>query len=479
MKRFTLSALSLFTGIVLYAQSQLTNSGNFYIHPGASVSFFGNFANDGTLSDSGTVVNFTGTANQVISGSAATNFKNMVINNASGVSLQRSVTVNNSLTLTAGPLQLNSNTLTIAKSAAGSIARTSGYIVSEQTNNSGKISWNIGTGTGAHTYPFGTASGVYIPFVLNLTAGNIGNVIVSTYPTAANNMPYPSSPDIVTGVNDINGNNNSSNTVDRFWQINKDGVSGTATLTFTAAMSEIGSISGLVAQRWNTTNQDWDQPLPGQTGTAVSATVPGVSSFSPWTMSGNGAPLPIELLNFNATVVNNDHVDLNWETRTEINNDYFTIEKTIDGLHFETVAIVDGAGTSSQQLFYAENDAHPYTGISYYRLKQTDVNGLASYSPFVAVEITVARNFSASVFPNPSEGPVSISLSGAGETVLTLTIIDAQGNQVHEKQFASTTGDAVFSIQPDQPLAPGLYQLVIRGNDIYYTSKLIISGNPR
>jgi hypothetical protein len=164
------------------------------------------------------------------------------------------------------------------------------------------------------------------------------------------------------------GSDNSANTVNRFWQIDKDGVSGTATLTFTATSTEVGSILIPTAQRHESSTNKWQTPLSGQTNTATSATVPGVSTFSPWTLSSSAALLPIQLVSFNA-VYTNPFVSLTWLTESEINSDYFTIERTTDESTFETVGQVKAAGQSIKTLNYQATDKNPSEGLSYYRLK--------------------------------------------------------------------------------------------------------------
>ena len=96
------------------------------------------------------------------------------------------------------------------------------------------------------------------------------------------------------------------------------------------------------------------------------------------------APLPISLLHFNAQP-NGSKVDVTWITASEINNDFFTIEKSTDGADFTPIAVVDGAGNSSSALNYFYPDYNPVHGVSYYRLKQTDFDGQYSYSPVVMV----------------------------------------------------------------------------------------------
>ena len=108
------------------------------------------------------------------------------------------------------------------------------------------------------------------------------------------------------------------------------------------------------------------------------------------------APLPIELVSFTAKAAGNE-VSLEWVTASERENDYFTIERSRDGQNFEEVVRVDGAGNSTSLISYEEVDALPFTGQSYYRLRQTDYNGATTVSPIQAVSIEAVLV----VYPNP------------------------------------------------------------------------------
>jgi len=130
-------------------------------------------------------------------------------------------------------------------------------------------------------------------------------------------------------------------------------------------------------------------------------------SFGNFTIGSNGGgnALPIKLLSFDAQK-NGDVVDLSWVTAEEINNDFFTIERSVDGQVFEELTQVQGAGTSSESRSYSTIDNDPLSGTSYYRLKQTDFNGQYEYFPMVAVDfentvstVSVVENLT--VGPNP------------------------------------------------------------------------------
>jgi len=475
MKKTNTQIALLLISFYASSQDQLTNSGNLKMHPGASMIFWGSLNNNGSFTDAGQTMTFNGSSAQSITGTSTLTLSNVTINNSAGVTMQQDVIIANTLTLTSGPLNLNSKTLTINNNSSTAISRTSGYIVSEQTNNSGKVKWNIASVVGSHVYPFGTASGTYIPFTLNLTAGNIGNVTISTYPTPANNTPYPTTPVSVTNLNNAAGNDNSANVVDRFWQIDKDGAGGTATITFVASSSEIGSITNLIAQRWNSSTNNWEIPLSPQTNTATSVTVSGVTNFSPWTLSGNYSPLPIELISFDAKP-NGNIVDLMWCTATEINNDYFSVERSIDGITFESIVEKKGAGNSSQKINYAAIDDKPFGGITYYRLKQTDFDGKYSYSKSVPVEFNNGKT-AFNIYPNPVKAGESprINFNFQEEKEVLVILYTTTGELVYSKVIIVSKGNGpILAIDRSDILAPGIYFISATSNNDIYSEKLVI-----
>jgi hypothetical protein len=149
------------------------------------------------------------------------------------------------------------------------------------------------------------------------------------------------------------------------------------------------------------------------TGSITSTSSPSLfNSFSTFTLGdkiNGGNVLPIGLLSFSA-VPDNSQVDVQWTTATESNNSFFTVERSKDEVNFDSIARVATEapdGTSSTPLNYSAVDPHPYTGVSYYRLKQTDLDGNASYSNIIPVNFVQKLSFS--VYPNPSKGALYIT----------------------------------------------------------------------
>jgi hypothetical protein len=469
MKKILLSIALMIVCTLAGAQAQFTNTGNFQTFPGATLAFFGDFVNTGTFTDAAQSIIFKGGASQIITGSSALTFNNLVWDNAAGVSLQSDININGTLMLTAGKVDLNSRLLTVLSALPAAVTRTSGYILSDKTNNASKMRWAIGTNTAAHVFPFGTSTGVYIPVTVQLTAGNLGNVTVSTYPTAANNTPYPTVPVAVTNMN-RQGTDNSANVVDRFWQIDKDGVTATATLTFQAAPAEIGSITLLRAQRWNSTTSTWELPLAGQTANATGVTVPGVTNFSPWTLSGNDLPLPVELITFTAVGIET-RVETNWITATERNNDYFTIQRSKDGTGFVDIGTVAAGphGHSVQEYSYTDYD--PFPGKSYYRLKQTDLDGTVEFLDVKMVRLDDLLP-GLKVYPNPVEnGKLSIDFKDPLEDNTLITISDLVGKVIFRSVV--TAGTRFYPV--DLANAPtGVYVLRTSGEENSAGLKIIL-----
>ncbi len=465
-------AMLLWAGYA-HGQGQMTNQGNLKLHTGAQVGLYGNFANNGTFTDSSQAVSFNGTA--VISGSAATVFRNLNLNNSAMLTLNRSVTINNAIALASGTLMLNGHTLHIAQGVAGAITRTSGYIVSEETNNTGTVSWNIGNNANSFVFPFATASGEYIPLTVQLTSGDIGTVNVSTYPSSGFRLPLPYSPTAVTHLNNEEGVDNSTNVVRRYWQIDKNGPSGTANITFTATTMEMNGLQGVAAQRWNSSNQVWDAPKTGQASGSNGATVYGVSEFSPWILATgfSGTSLPIELISFNAEPIGND-VQLDWVTAMELDNDYFTLERSKDGVNFAEVAQIDGAGLSLNDIAYRYIDTAAYKGLSYYRLKQTDFDGTYKYSGLRAVTIATAEVVQQmQVFPNPVSGNrLYINLPTSEDETIQIGLFDllghlvaryeiGQGQTHHQLPLHDTLPSGTYLVRMDTPASQQTVKVMV------------------
>ena len=123
------------------------------------------------------------------------------------------------------------------------------------------------------------------------------------------------------------------------------------------------------------------------------------------TIDATNSPLPIELLSFEARL-NGNLVQIDWQTASETNNDYFTIERSTDGVEWQEIAQIPGAGNSNEIRKYSYIDNAPVAGLTYYRLKQTDYNGSFDYSPVRKVE--VQQKAELKLYPNPTQNSITI-----------------------------------------------------------------------
>lgn len=167
---------------------------------------------------------------------------------------------------------------------------------------------------------------------------------------------------------------------------------------------------------------------------------------------GTEVPLPIELLNFKAYVQDN-WVNIDWQTASEINNDYFTIEKSKTATNWMIVTQVSGAGNSNNTLSYSANDKAPYNGISYYRLKQTDFDGQYSYSQIRAVNFN-QNTAEVVIYPNPTNNQITIQADK--QELSDIKIYNILGQDVTNltKQLSKLENNVVLDLSN---LANGLY----------------------
>lgn len=378
-------------------------------------------------------------------------------------------------------LNLNTYDLTINNPSPGAITRTSGFMWSETAPLYGIVHWNTGNVTAGSNYifPFGNIPTLeYYPLSFNITGngtGATGYISAATYATVTsaspNNRPLPTG--LTSLMNSTTGTENAPNVVDRWWIVDVQNYSTlpVSDVTFTYRDSEWDGSAGstntivetqLQAQVNNGTV--WSFPPTGVVNTtANTVTVSGVTNYnSLWTLVGNSQPLPVELILFTADAINNQSVLCRWTTATEINNDFFTVERSRDGMNFEPIGTVDGAGNSTSILQYQHPDNNPYRGISYYRLRQTDFDGQFSYSPPVAVRLVDRSGMLVS--PTLADESFTIFTNFTEESRLTLHLYTADGRLVMKNSWYLMAGVTTTEV-PRGSLAPGAYFANLITND--------------
>jgi hypothetical protein len=187
----------------------------------------------------------------------------------------------------------------------------------------------------------------------------------------------------------------------------------------------------------------------------------GVTGFSDFAGfgQGSGSPLPVELTSFSANCEEGD-VQLFWQTASEFNASYFSVEKSKDGYNWVGIGQVNAAGNSNSLLNYSYFDRNETSGVNYYRLIQVDIDGAAKeYAPILA---NCASEFPETwmSYPNPSQAGFQV-VCDYDELVgyATLNITDASGKLVGNQALKMNEGMNLFVI--NQELTPGIYFLTI------------------
>ena len=167
------------------------------------------------------------------------------------------------------------------------------------------------------------------------------------------------------------------------------------------------------------------------------------------------SPLPVSWLYFDGKQTEQE-VFLKWSTASEINNAYFSIERSRDGVEFESIGHVTGAGTSSQTSTYRYSDIDPQSGVNYYRIVQVDYDGQSTKSGTIAVRYN--ENFSVKFESNPVEDILQITIKAESSANIRLQVVNDGGETVREFSKHATKGTNRFVI-PVDGLTQGMYFL--------------------
>jgi len=187
--------------------------------------------------------------------------------------------------------------------------------------------------------------------------------------------------------------------------------------------------------------------------------------------------LPIELISFEANI-NEGQVVLKWVTTTELNNSYFTIERSLDALTWEEVLVAPGAGNSNQLRVYEKFDYQPKKGLSYYRLKQTDFDG--SFKNFNIVPVHFEsindRIKRIRLFPNPMNlgESVQLKLYNITESNLLVVVRDGRGREIYSKTVATVENGEVINLPIGLNTPKGIYLVTVFLESEIHNEKLIV-----
>lgn len=163
---------------------------------------------------------------------------------------------------------------------------------------------------------------------------------------------------------------------------------------------------------------------------------------------------------FSTTLIQeNGEVKILWESELDVNNSFYTIERSLDAQNWEEINTVASAITSSQQQSYSFIDKFPFEGISYYRIKYTDFNGAYGYSRVEAIEL-ILNKLEIQIYPQPADEYITLILSGFKEEKVELTILSSNGLTV-KKSIQEFSGNQINV----SDLNPGIYFIHIKTSE--------------
>jgi len=417
-----------------------TSTGNDAIKLSGQIILSGDFTNNATngnllLTTSGEVL-FNGSTTQTIGGSSSIYFKNLKVDKANGsILIDKACYVGSVLTLSDGIINTSSGKELVMQAGSSVVGGSDSSHVDGPMMKIGSTDFTFPVGDGGFIEQIGIAnlasSATFTAQYFRVSAPN--NTQLSGNLTAVSSKEY--------------------------WHIFPSSGSPQINLVLTwnsGSFSGIGNPSTLLLAHQKSNGIWEDVPYISHTGTSSNGTITvgPISSYSNFTFGTKNNvdnPLPIELLSFDA-IQNEYDVDLIWKTATEINNDFFTIVKSKNGEDWITVGQVKGAGNSNSILSYKLTDEHPFMGVSYYRLIQTDFDGSETYSSIRKVEFDDNSLSNIFIFPNPTVNTINVKgLNSIAEIVL----YNCLGERVIESKLKPQQTINISN------LAKGVYLLVL------------------
>jgi hypothetical protein len=351
--------------------------------------------------------------------------KNFILNVNGTFTLNFNMTIDVSFTFTNGFIKTSASNLLIFDSDA----TVSGTGPSNSSHVAGPVRKLMVT-SGANTFKFPTGDGIVY-----------AAIEISGYQSSRNEDYFTAQYDNAYAPYNHASKDNTLDHISNaeYWVLDRGASAGTPTTNVYVKLYYNASRSGSITSTSNLKIAKWDgitwKDLAASLNTSQGylITTSRVTSFSPFTFgSGSSAnPLPVSLLNFNAVPVDKQ-VKLNWSTTTEVNNKFFSVQKSIDGKTWSVIGIVNSAENAGLVNNYNFTDRSPIQGMQYYRLIQTDINGQSTTSHIANANfVSGILPLTVTLVPNPAKEVVTITLNQPSSHTMIL-IFNSMGMKVME-----------------------------------------------
>jgi uncharacterized repeat protein (TIGR02543 family) len=419
-------------------------------------------------SNASTTVVFGGSTAQTIPASTFTgDIKNLTLNNSAGLSISQDLSVVGTLSLTSGKLTLGANHLTLGLNAT--ISDTPSPSASNMiiASGDGELRKRFSAANlNAFVFPVGTGSN-YTPVELDFTSGTFEADAYMRVRVKNEKSSFL--------------NSNVTTYLNRNWIVEPFGITSpnySIQLYFNPAATTSGgdfftsssmTIGDLKPVKYS--DGTWYQPNDGPFTNATPQGTAGVvvtdhlvwnnlMSFSEFGgAGGSNQPLPVELLSFSAEC-SNESITLKWQTASEFNSSHFEVEKSTDGLNWNTIGQLPAAGNSNELLSYSFQDVAKSINTIYYRLNQVDNDGLQKYYGPISPMCETNYPFIGRTIPNPSENEFWLHISTSEQQTMRYTLQDINGTKIMVNTADLLPGSNMFPIRETIP--SGMYFILLQ-----------------
>ncbi len=456
-------------GTALVKDLDIQGTGTLTVNGSGNLSVYGTFTVAGPSSFVATAgtTSFVGTGAQPIPAGA---YHAVTVSGATPKVLTGAATLGGGLNISGGMVLLGAFDLTLANNQTITGADDAHFLV---TNGAGKLAFEGVGGGETVVFPIGTSTAAtdYTPATLtnNGTADTFAGTVSNADPVRAGPTP-PFAP--------------GEHVVRKTWDIS-EAVAGGSNAALTLVWNEANegplfdrtscTISHFTGSIWEHYLRDF-AAATNVGGTRWARTrINGLTSFSPFAVQDNFQPLPVELARFDA-VRNGQNADLTWATASEKNNKGFEVQVSTNGGEFRKLAFIDSRNPTSQTAqTYAFTDRETgKTGVRYYRLKQVDLDGTATFSPVRTLTFSGSVTTKVNALPNPfGQEQLRIELDAAANGTAQLVLIDALGRVVLNQAVTVTVGHN--EVRPALPatLSVGTYTLVATVDGQQFRTRLV------
>ena len=434
-----------------------------------------NFNGGGTLSVGGdiiggqiSVIGASATSTLNISGLAST-VGNLIMNSGgSTLDLNGNLSVAGTLTLTAGKIDVGPNLLTLSNAVPATQltgGNTTSYVYA--TSAGGRlVRQNLAAATN-YTFPVGTATD-YLPVIVNTAAGTSSFAIMAYSPAASNaSVGGPAfSASILLRI------------VNAMWFVDRPVGTGTSTLTLQwvdalegATFAALGNAS-IGISRFDGTSASWTVPIQTSANAAGNTVTANFTVFGVFGVADIGAVLPAKFGAIKAYEKQNG-IQLDWKVYSEDKVMSYEIERSADGRSYTPVGSLAALHTGDGD--YDFFDANPLPGISYYRIKNNDLDGRSSYSIVMKVNRNKAIR-GLSLYPNPVlNGIVTLQGSDLSRGNYKISIFGSTGQEIYRQQIQHNGGTISQTIELPSTMSKGINMFLVKdeNGNIIYKEKLV------